>query len=144
MRTKRMRVPICLALMLFLGCSSSRDYGTATFPVTGTVVVDGEPVAGVSVKLHHQTQPDSENLTTSTAFTDADGTFAISTFEQGDGAPAGEYTVTFEWGEYNVISRAMGPDKLKGKYSDPKKSGHNVTVTAGTPSDMGRINLTTK
>lgn len=37
-----------------------------------------------------------------------------------------------------------GPDKLKDKYSDPKKSECKVTVEKGKPADMGQIDLTTK
>jgi hypothetical protein len=88
---------------------------------------------------------DTSKPSVSSTFTGDDGQFSISTYEKGDGVPEGEYILTFMWGKRNVITTSYGgPDKLKGKYSDPKKSGHKITVRAGEPTDLGRIDLKTK
>ncbi len=51
--------------------------------------------------------------TVSSAFTGPDGEFSISTYESGDGVPAGDYVLTFMWGQKEAFSgRYGGPDKL--------------------------------
>ena len=50
------------------------------------------------------------------ALTDQDRVFSVNTYESGDGAPEGDYTVTFMWGQYNLACGSYGgPDKLKGE-----------------------------
>ena len=69
----------------------------------------------------------------------------ISTYNAGDGVPPGEYTLTFAWQEFNLLSRQYsGPDKLKQRYSDPANSTFKITVKEGEELDMGIIALTTK
>jgi hypothetical protein len=133
----------CLVLSLN-ACSSKPDYGKATFPVTGEVYVDGQPAAVLSVTLNDVKGIDVAAPAIPTAVTTADGKFAVSTFEAADGAPAGDYVVTFVWGKMEGLSINTDIDKLKGKYADPKRSQVKLTVTEGQPTDMGRIDLTTK
>jgi hypothetical protein len=71
-----------------------------------------------------------------------DGTFEISTYQQGDGVPNGEYVLTIVWGKLNLMTRTYGgPDKLKGAYSDPKTSKFTFKVSGG-PVDLGPLDLT--
>ncbi len=138
---------LCLVLVAVISlcsCSGKRDYGKETFPVTGTVNVDGKPAAEVSVTLHQVGGMDLEVPSVSATTTMEDGTFAVSTFEAGDGVPVGDYVATFKWGKLNMVSMSYEGDKLKGRYNDPDKSEIKVTVTEGQPTDMGQINLTTK
>ena len=37
-----------------------------------------------------------------------------------------------------------GPDKLNGRYADPKTSELKITVMPGEETDLGEIKLTTK
>jgi hypothetical protein len=88
---------------------------------------------------------DAAMPTVSSAFTGQDGGFSISTYESGDGVPAGDYVLTFMWGQKEAFSGGYGgPDKLSNRYTDPKKSPVRFTVEAGKPTDLGRIDLTTK
>jgi len=130
--------------MLLCSCSGKTDYGKETYPVTGEVYVDGQPAATLTVTLHNVNGMDQENPTVSSAMTKEDGTFAVSTFEDADGVPAGEYVATFQWGKLNAISATFEGDQLKGRYMDPKKSEIKVTVTEGEAAEMGRIDLKTK
>lgn len=125
-------------------CSGKRDYGKETFPVTGKVHVDGQPAAMLSISLHDGKEMDPAFPALPRAVTKKDGTFAVSTFEAGDGASVGDYVVTFVWGEARGMSIDTSTDRLKGKYSDPEKSEFKVTVKEGEPTDMGTIELTTK
>jgi hypothetical protein len=134
-------VGAAVAAML-AGCSSGGPARVETIPVTGTVTVDGQAVEGVSVTLDRV--GDAKNVIPSTAMTDAEGKFAISTYEQGDGAPIGEYTVLFKWPTMNMISMQYEGDRLNGRYSDAKSSKTTVKVETGNPVDLGKIELTTK
>ena len=83
--------------------------------------------------------------TFSTANTDAEGKFKVSTYESGDGIPEGTYAVTFMWGQVNLMTMSYGgPDKLNDRYSDPETSTFKVTVKRGEPANMGKLLLTTK
>jgi hypothetical protein len=68
----------------------------------------------------------------------------VSTYRFGDGAPAGEYVLTFMWGKLDPLSMQYGgPDQLNGRYDKRAKSEHRVTV-ASEEVDLGRIELTSK
>ena len=138
---------VCLfaiLLILISGCKDEPRGGprVPTSPITGQVLVDGEPAHYLLVKCHPQGE--AAVPTTISGFTDENGRFSISTYEQGDGAPAGEYVLTFMWGEIAIMSGRYGPpDKLDGRYADEETSEYTVTVEEGVPSDVGVIQLTT-
>ena len=108
-------------------------------------MVDGQPANFLAVKANATAGVDQKAPTYSSAFTDAEGKFTLSTYETGDGIPAGQYTLTFNWGEMNMLTMAYGGvDKLKGKYSDPAKSEFKVDVGPDKPLDLGTFDLKTK
>lgn len=132
-------------LAMVVGCSPQGPPRTATYPVTGQVFVDGQPAAELAVFFTNINGVDKDQPTFSTANTDAEGKFKVSTYESGDGIPEGTYAVTFIWGQMNLMSMSYGgPDKLKDRYSDPENSPFKVTVKRGEPADMGKLSLTTK
>ncbi len=139
-----------LMLVTVTGCGGREEpYRKETYPVVGTVTVDGEvPKPPVKVHCVNVQGMDKEHPTISSALTGDDGRFEIATYEQGDGVPEGDYVLTFEWGDMNMISmRYGGPDKLKGRYSNPETSEHRFSVKAGEhagPIDLGTIALTTE
>jgi hypothetical protein len=63
---------------------------------------------------------------------DENGMFKISTYQSGDGAPPGEYKVSFTWvGSLEGVSEDEEdklPEKLPRKYTNPETSGITVTV----------------
>ncbi|HUE69782.1 MAG TPA: hypothetical protein VMP01_02740 [Pirellulaceae bacterium] len=143
----RMLVVWCAALLLGTGhgCKSRNADWKPTHPVSGTLFVDGTPAEGVQITLNDLAGIDKNQPTISQAFTDKEGKFTLSTYEQGDGVPEGEYVLTFLWGQINPLSMQFGgPDKLKERYVDPAKSTFKVKVEKGKPVDLGRIELTTK
>ena len=133
-------------LVLFCSCNEPQENRKETFPVTGEVYVDGSPAAQLQVTCHDVNGLDKEQPTMSSAFTNDEGKFEISTYASADGVPEGEYVLTFVWGKMNMVSMSYGgPDQLDGRYSDPENpDAQRVTVTKGTPTDLGRIELTTK
>ena len=76
---------------------------------------------------------------TQTTKSNADGDF------QFDAAPLGEYIVTFEWRERSGLlkNNFEGPDRLKGRYYDPKKSKYRITVEK-KKHDLPPFELTSK
>lgn len=133
------------ACVLAASCSRTDPNRKQTFPVTGEVYVDGKPARALAVTCHDVKGLDTKNPTLSSAHTQEDGKFAISTYQQSDGVPEGEYVLTFLWGQMNTFSNTYGgPDKLNGRYKDPKESKVRAKVEKGKPTDMGRIDLTTK
>lgn len=138
------RMLVGILALTVCSCSGRPEFSKERFPVTGEVYVDGKPAARLSVTLHDVEGFDEEAPAIPQAVTKQDGSFAISTFEAEDGAPAGEYAATFVWGRPQGLGIDTSVDKLQGKYSDPETSQFKVTVTEDEPVDMGRIELTTK
>jgi 5-hydroxyisourate hydrolase-like protein (transthyretin family) len=135
-------VSVCLSIT---SCSKTDPNRKVTVPVRGVVYVDGQPAAMLQVQCHPLAGLDKEQPTITQAVTGDDGTFQLATYEAGDGAPLGEYQLTFVWQDFNVIAASFsGPDKLKGRYNDPNSSAVTLTVEKGSPIDLGRIELATK
>jgi 5-hydroxyisourate hydrolase-like protein (transthyretin family) len=138
-------VVLGLSILIALpGCSQSGAGRKEVIPVKGEVSVDGKPAANVQVQLFDVKGMDPNAPTAPSALTDQDGRFAITTYDVGDGAPAGDYTATFTWKEIAIINQgAEQPDKLRDRYSNPQTSTIKVKVES-SPVDMGKIELTTK
>jgi hypothetical protein len=140
---KMHRELVLMGLMLLCGCGGEQAFRKETHPVTGAVTVNGKvPDSPIQVECHPLEGFDTEHPSISACETDSAGKFTISTYESGDGVPAGEYVLTFKWQEFNLLSREYsGPDKLKDRYSDPLNAQIKLSVEAGKPKDMGTIDL---
>src|SRR5437868_15182861 len=66
------------------------------FPVEGRILYEGRPLANAFL-VFHPVNDAGPQVTRPTATAENDGTFAPTTYEAADGAPAGEYAVTVEW-----------------------------------------------
>lgn len=141
------RVVVLVAALGLCSCGDKINIPNRkpTFPVTGTLIVDGSPAEDVQVVCHSVTGLDKENPTSSSTNTDKDGNFKIATYASGDGVPEGEYVLTFFWGHTDVFTKEyVGPDKLNDRFRDPKTATQKFTVTEGTPTDLGTIEITSK
>jgi hypothetical protein len=130
--------------MAFIGLpwltSCSRPAGSpALVKVKGLVFVDGKAASGVVLTLH----PDAPGPSLSTGISQADGTFQISTYELGDGAPVGSYQVTCVWSEFNLVTRSQEGDRLGGRYASAKTTPIHFDIIDAPMFDAGRIDLTT-
>ena len=116
-----------LFVFLLVSCAKPPE-NPPTYLVTGRVLLEGNPAHGAVVILH----PSNGEATTNRprAKTDAKGEFTLTTFTNGDGAPAGDYTVTVEWKRADDHPE-QGTDLLPSVYSDPKTSKLKVTITPG-------------
>jgi len=113
-----------------LGCSKA-DNHVPVYPVTGKIQYQGKPINGAFVTLEPKAAV--EGVPGPRATVQPDGTFAVSTFNGGDGAPEGEYTLTVQWYKPVVRDHELvgGPNALPAKYASPKTSGLLVSVAAG-------------
>lgn len=130
--------------VLLCSCSKQGPPRKDTFPVTGEVRVDGQPVGQLAVRCIDVKGLDKASPTASAAFTEENGKFKIATYQSADGVPEGEYVLTFEWGKWSLNGSYGGPDKLNGRYKDPKKPVKQFKVEKGKATDLGTIELTTK
>ncbi|QDV32479.1 carboxypeptidase-like regulatory domain-containing protein [Tautonia plasticadhaerens] len=131
-----------LAAMLLAGCGEGPGAGRlAVFPAGGSVLVRGEPAEGARVMLH----PADPGVAAAGLFphstADASGAFALTTYEAGDGAPAGRYRVSVTRPDPGFVPKtpeqreavALGepaPDLLRGRYADPSRSGLEAEIVA--------------
>jgi carboxypeptidase family protein len=85
--------------IVLTGCSNSSR--PPTYPVTGTVTLQGKPVAGAAVTF----VPTGEGEAAS-AITDSEGKYALTTWQAGDGARPGEYRVKVSKQEQQTVNPA--------------------------------------
>jgi hypothetical protein len=119
-----------LSVGLISGCGKAEPEREAVHPVSGKVLFDGKPAAGAFVVFH---PAERDKFPPPTATVDAQGNYSLSTYVTGDGAPAGEYTVT-------AVLRTMiekngefmqGPNVLPPKYAKPATSTISARVADG-------------
>ncbi len=128
---------VALLILSLAGCGRSLP---TTYPVKGTVTLDGKPVAGAGVLLIPKEGRPAHGVT------DENGAFTASTFGEGDGALPGRHVVTVTLKKYSgVTANDQGlqtisdPKKIREewiipkKYSAAKTSGLSVEVSASTP-----------
>lgn len=121
---------ISLAASITLASCSAEEGRVPVVPVYGALFVEGEPAAGALVIFHAVTETEPKT-TNPNGRVQADGSFQLTTYESGDGAPAGDYIVTVFWPAppKNPTERPdMGPDRLQNRYTNPDTSQIRVTV----------------
>ncbi|GAB4138229.1 MAG: hypothetical protein Tsb009_06220 [Planctomycetaceae bacterium] len=136
----------------FIGCGNSKKGQLETAEVTGTVTYRDRPVVGAKVIFIGP-----KDVPQATGITDSEGRFRLTTYNSGDGAVPGDYTVTVS----KYIAPASGPpanesmeqaaarakkkpkkasaggtSALPAHYADPSKSGLQYKVAAGEKNDF--------
>ncbi|AWM42040.1 hypothetical protein C1280_36985 [Gemmata obscuriglobus] len=101
-------------------------------PVHGTVLYQNKPAARVQVVFHPLFDVGPRKFAPS-AVTDGAGRFQLGSASTSDGAPVGEYAVTFALYDTskNPDEGDIKVDRWKGKYSDPAKSTFKVQIRDG-------------
>lgn len=126
---------VAVAVCAAAGCGRGRK---AVYPVQGSLVdSEGKPIAGATV-FFCPVENYFDNHDKPGGFSDKDGKFTLTTYDNGDGAPAGDYVVTVEWrvpgGDVPRKKAQPFPDRLKGKFSDPSNSPLRATIAKGPNS----------
>jgi hypothetical protein len=118
MRTPaRLTVLAVLVLLPVAGCGSSAGPGpSSVVPARGKVTYKGQPLTqgDISFEPTDIGRPANGSI-------QADGTFVLTTFKQGDGAVAGTHRVS-----------VTGNNKVPAKYRNSSSSKTEVEVKAGT------------
>lgn len=120
----------CVVAALAAGCG-----GRATYPVEGSVVWadDGAPakeLAGGMVQFELDADAPKDAVSPRGAIRD-DGTFRLTTFADGDGAPAGRYrvlVVPLVWTEGMLGEKKAPPPALDPRFRAFATSGLTATV----------------
>lgn len=108
-------VVVCGALV---GCGGAKAPWEKVVPASGVVSIDGKPLSGAQITLIPEDNKFPSSVRPRGTSKD-DGTFAISTYKAGDGAPAGSYKALVL--HYPIVgskeSPNAGPNDLPKKYS---------------------------
>ena len=121
-------------LFAVIGCSADNDE-VDVYPVTGKVLVGGQPAEGAIVTFYSATEELRERkVPPPTGTVDVNGAFHLSSYEPDDGAPAGEFKVTVVWFEPpppNAVGVFSQQDRLRGRYTNPQTSTLTAHVEQG-------------
>lgn len=138
---------VWLSLIAIVGCGGTSDdkwtkSRPATYPVTGMVIFKGNPLPNATVVFSSQ----GENPTAAVGRTDEQGAFSLTTFNDQDGAVAGEHQVLI------TATKIKGPPPganldevdptvteislIPQKFGEPGKSGLSATVTESGPNQF--------
>jgi len=136
-------VLLALACLSFVlpSCGNGRK---KVYPVHGQVFAKNqEPAAGAFV-IFHPVNADDSDPNKPSAYVEDDGSFRLTTYKEGDGAPAGEYVVTIEWKPR--IKSAFDPnrhgkDRLDGRYSNVANSRIRFTIERKKDKELPPIHL---
>lgn len=126
------RCALLAVAMAVCGCSAKKIEGRKdVFPARGKLWVDGQVAKGALLVLH-PTDPTGQ-VEHPFAHVESDGSFALSTYQGRDGAPAGDYIATIEW----RVPRHPGeegpwPNALPERYAKPATSDLRVHIAQGS------------
>lgn len=125
------RLAATYVLIVFgLGCNDAAQL--KLYPVSGRVLVKGKPAAGAELAFYGLDEHlQSAEAPFPKAVVQEDGSFTMSSYAPGDGAPAGNYVVTITWRRSRSLDpelRDASPDVLRGRYATPDKSKITVEV----------------
>jgi hypothetical protein len=138
--SRRQYTVLLLVLGLFLPFGAAFIFSKARnasaeptlYAVEGKVLVNGEPAANLNVAFHPLDS--DKNLFCPVGRTNSKGIFHLMTRCDADGAPAGEYSVTFVWPDGLIDEcECVDPsphDRLKGLYAKADQSTFQVNVRA--------------
>jgi hypothetical protein len=112
-------------------CSSCGN-SSGLYPVTGTVLCNGEPAVGATITFIKKDAIGDMSQTSQGGVVGEDGTFTLAS-PKGEGAAPGEYIVLVEWkeGAGKGHNAALGaPDRLKKRYLNAAKPLLTASVDA--------------
>jgi hypothetical protein len=130
------RLIIIGCTLVLIGCTNSKP---KPVPVSGSLTVGKKEADGALIRLWPENE--SKDGIRPLGYVQADGTFKLTSFQEGDGAIPGKYKVTVEWRpKKKSTMEPDGPDRLKGRYADPKSTKLEVMIHA-TETKLDPIQL---
>jgi hypothetical protein len=131
----RLRLLPVVVLVLAAGCGG--DGKPAAVPAGGTVMYQNKPAVGALV-VYSPVDVAVEQAIGGKAQgrVKEDGTFTLTMYADGDGAPPGEYNVLVQWpGKLSLSGEGGGGgDRFNGKYSNQQSPKFKFTVKKGDPN----------
>lgn len=118
-----------LVSLIYAGLSGcgQESWQAKTYPVTGSVMINGAPAAGVFIRLLATgALPVDKRESVPWGEVGVDGTFTIRTYVKGDGAPVGEYAIALQWP--HDPSAVDTVDRLKGAFSSKENAPVRVVI----------------
>lgn len=131
------RAALVCGLLAATGCGPK---GPVQVPVTGTVTLDGQPIAKAAVMFLPESSGQPAN-----GLTDPEGRFTLGIQKKGDGAFEGKYRVAVILnevqgfvadGKNKDVSGGIAPGGLKTKWIVPQK--YSETKTSGLAAEVKR------
>jgi hypothetical protein len=126
-----------VVLVTSVGCNS--EVRVPVFPVSGKVTYQGKVPVGAQIILHPVKYTGPDSVTPVGTVLD-DGSFKVTAYDPGDGAPQGDYVATVQWFKITKDAGGPGPNVIPKKYTDPKTSPIKVTVSGG-PTEIPPITI---
>lgn len=119
---------VSLALVAGAGGCGRDDGRVPVHPVSGRVSVLGQVPEGALVVLYPG--PGGASELRPSGKVNADGTFRLTTYDAGDGAPAGEYVGTIRWNKLVKKGNdySAGPNLVPPDYASAEKSPWKIRV----------------
>jgi len=140
----RLALSVCLVtLATGTGCTQGKP---PVVPAGGKVMYKGTTPAVGALVVFHPASYEIEKQIGGKPFgrVREDGSFTLTTYEEGDGAPEGEYGVTIDWrglpgddkGKLVLSSegsetKSVGPLRIHPKYANPQQPFTSVTIKKG-------------
>ena len=104
-------------MLLVSGCGGP-DGRLETFPVSGTVTLDGKPVPNATVTF---VPVERESTRPAFGMTDEEGAYVLTTYQQGDGAVAGEFKISVLRREATEAIKQATPEQITPSGSEDMK-----------------------
>ncbi len=104
------------------------------FPVKGKLIMDGKPMIAAAIIFNPvQKFPKEAAKLLPRAIADENGDFTVSTYGDGDGAPAGDYKITISWKGAEAVEMTDGArgeleEKAPEGYQSPRMSRIRIKV----------------
>lgn len=122
-------------VIALVGCGSPTSLpGPPPQPVHGKVLFQGKPAAGFRIAFHPLSEQQGPRFAPS-ALVDENGEFRLQSYRANDGAPTGDYAVTFTWPQAlpsdDPDDAPRMVDRLKGRFCDPRTSRFQVSIHEG-------------
>jgi hypothetical protein len=128
---------LLIAFSIFAGCSSESSNRPKTYPVSGTVKLNGSPVEGATITF--QLVEGKENAIGSSA---KDGSYTLSMFKPNDGAIAGQYKVSIS--KFDLappkVSSSLVPGQIQSGEMPADYAPPEIGAAAGSKGASGPKN----
>ena len=136
------RLYLIILISLLTGCVRS-EYPNETYPASGKIqTIDGTPARDVRVTLHSEKLISEGDPFRPSGMTDDQGIFKLTTYETHDGAPAGNYAITFRWAPpQKSLLDPIPKDKFDNRFAMPTENSLTCEVVVSDTQDLGTFEI---